>query len=148
MRLEIPILLICFNCPALDLFWTASPYNPQGYAITHWGSDIGYVEQIGAGSGTNYTYSGTLSPGPNYFAVSSYILGGTNFLISVFSNIAVVTNAPALILKSVTFGSTNLAGSWTPFQTNQILIYPTDPILFLKTANSLTPTNQLTFPSP
>ncbi len=147
MKFLLP-LLACFNCHALEFGWTPPSSGADGYLMTHWSSNASVVDQYGNGSKTNMLYQGVLVDGANYFAVSSYKTIGGQLLISTFSNVAIVTNTPALLLKSITFGSSNLAGSWIPFQTNQTLIHPNLPVLFLKTTNSLTPTNLITVPKP
>jgi hypothetical protein len=149
MKLAAAFMCAGFSCCALDISWTPPVERVDGYLLTHWSAGASMIEEYGIGNQTNILYQGTLVDGVNYFAVSSYIyVGGSNLLISGLSVVAIVTNTPAIILKSVTLGSTNLTSQWTPLQTNYALIYPTQPIEFLTTSNSISKTNIVTVPPP
>ncbi|HXI73448.1 MAG TPA: hypothetical protein VNN22_24155 [Verrucomicrobiae bacterium] len=117
---------------ALEFAWVA-PTNgtPQGYVLSHWAPGTIY-EQYGVGLATNLVYQGTLVDGPNYFAVSDYQAINGELIMSPFSNIAVVTNTPALLVDYYLFSSTNLNGGWNPAQTNHLLIYPVQDCQFFQ----------------
>ena len=136
---------------ALEFFWvTPTNGTPQGYVLVHWSANAASIEQYGIGLKTNCLYQGTLVDGANYFAVADYELINGELWMSSFSNVAVVTNTPALDLPVVVFGSTNLDGVWLPVRTNHMLIYPTQPEQFFRAGVSgLTRTNLISvLPTP
>lgn len=146
--------LFSISAFALELRWNPpASGQPQGYVLTHWAQNA-LVEQYGVGNKTNLIYHGTLVDGLNYFAVSDYEVINGELMMSTFSNIAIVTNTPALDLQTVIFSTITLKSelsnsqtTWLPWHTNHLIIYPTDPERFFRTGEArLVGTNIVTVP--
>jgi hypothetical protein len=117
---------------------------PDGYLLFH--ANAGALPDLySAGNATNYSLSvSQLVPGANYFAVCAFQETSAGLLMSAYSNVATVTNTPALVLNTVIFSSTNL-NTWLPWHTNHLVIIPGCAGQFFTTGNaSLTPTNLIT----
>jgi hypothetical protein len=125
--------------------WTppASGPAPQGYVLFHGTVSGQYYELENAGAGTNWTWTGTLPVGPNYFTCVSLAYDSSgNLDMSTWSNEDVVTNTPGLVLQVITFTSTNLT-QWTPWQTNCTYLVATNAAQYFRAEARLAQTNTL-----
>lgn len=155
---RLALLVVASILLAVNLFgqvaftWQApTNFTPACYVVFHGTQSGAYSDLWNAGAGTNFTLTASLPFGANYFAVADFAVTNGALQMSSWSNEVVVTNQAALLLQSIFLTTTNLAGgagSWTPLETNHLLLAPTNAARFFARTLTLTRTNQIIVPMP
>src|ERR1017187_78318 len=132
---------------AQTLVWNPPATPVNGYMLVHGTQSGAYSDFWSVGTATNYTITTGLPSGANYFVVMDFQFNDGTLYFSAWSNEIILTNTPELLLETVTLTTTNLGGSWLPYQTNQTLLLPTMNAQFFKAGRlALSKTNVITGP--
>lgn len=140
-------MLLVLTGRALQFSWNQPPdYTPTGYVLFHGTNSGQYYELWNAGTSTNFNAPLPLPLGNNYFVCTAFAVSSNGFEMSGWSNEVCVTNVATLDLSTVILTSTNLM-TWTPWQTNHLMLTPTNALQFFKTGSlKLSRTNQILLP--
>lgn len=150
-KLAMASLVLIMGCSVFSqpvpVAWNPAP-NADGYILFHYNPNA-LPDMYSTGNATNYTLDvSQLSIGVNYLAVCAFQETYAGLMISTYSNIAVVTNTPELVLNSIVFSSSNLT-HWSPYYTNHLRVMPDCAGQFFITGSeTLTATNVISAPKP